>query len=64
VTDIVDAKAVMERHWGDQEAVLNGIAALPGTGEFLLTGKGWRSMYHVRLAEHRAPSGPARLVAG
>lgn len=63
VTDIVDAKAVMERHWGDREAVLNGVAALPGAGEFLLTGKGWRSVYHVRLAEARAPNEPARLVA-
>jgi len=62
--DIVDAKAVMERHWGDPEAVLNGVAALPGAGEFLLTGKNWRSMYHVRLAEDRAPKEPARLVAG
>jgi len=64
VTDIVDAKAVMERHWGDREAVLNGVAALPGTGEFLLTGKGWRSMYHVRLAETGAPEQAARLVTG
>jgi glutaminyl-peptide cyclotransferase len=64
VTDIVDAKAVMERHWGDPEAVLNGVAALPGAGEFLLTGKNWRSMYHVRLAEDRAPKEPAQLVAG
>lgn len=64
VTDLVDAKAVMERHWGDPEAVLNGVAALPGAGEFLLTGKGWRSMYHVRLVEHRLRKQPARLVAG
>ena len=64
VTDIVDAKAVMERHLGNQEAVLNGIAALPGAGEFLLTGKGWRSIYHVRLAEAGAPKQPARLVTG
>jgi glutamine cyclotransferase len=54
VTDIVDAKAVMERHRGDREAVLNGVASLPGAGEFLLTGKGWRSMYQVRLAADRA----------
>jgi glutaminyl-peptide cyclotransferase len=64
VTDVVDAKAVMERHWGDREAVLNGVAALPGTGEFLLTGKGWRSMYHVRLAGAGAPKQAARLVTG
>jgi len=64
VTDIVDAKAVMERHWGDPEAVLNGVAALPGPGEFLLTGKNWRSMYHVRLAGDRVPTEPAQLIAG
>ena len=46
------------------DALLNGIAALPGAGEFLLTGKGWRSIYHVRLAEHRAPREPAGLIAG
>jgi len=63
VTDLVDAKAVMERHWGDPEAVLNGVAALPGDGEFLLTGKSWRSMYHVRLADDRLRKPPARLLA-
>jgi len=63
VTDLVDAKAVMERHWGDPEAVLNGVAALPGDGEFLLTGKSWRSMYHVRLVEDRLRKQPARLLA-
>jgi glutaminyl-peptide cyclotransferase len=63
VTDLVDAKAVMEQHWGDPEAVLNGVAAMPGDGEFLLTGKSWRSMYHVRLAEDRLRKPPARLLA-
>jgi glutaminyl-peptide cyclotransferase len=64
VTDIVDAKAVMERHWGDPDAVLNGVAALPGPEEFLLTGKTWRSMYHVRLAADRPRNQAARLLAG
>jgi len=64
VTDLLDAKAVMERHWGDPEAVLNGVAALPGDGEFLLTGKNWRSMYHVQLADDRPRKQPARLLAG
>jgi len=63
VTDVVDAKAVMERHVGDREAVLNGVASLPGAGEFLLTGKGWRSIYHVRLAAGRVRRRPARLLA-
>ena len=64
VTDLVDAKAVMERHWGDPEAVLNGVAALPGDGEFLLTGKGWRSIRHVRLKPAREGAVPQRLLAG
>jgi hypothetical protein len=32
---------------------MNGIAALPGAGEFLLTGKNWRYIYHVRLTPSR-----------
>jgi glutamine cyclotransferase len=54
----------MERHRGDADAVLNGIAALPGAGEFLLTGKRWRSVYHVRLAGGRPPRHLRRLLAG
>jgi glutaminyl-peptide cyclotransferase len=64
VTDVVDAGAVMERHPGDADAVLNGIAALPAAGEFLLTGKHWRSVYHVRLAEGRPRRHLSRLLAG
>ena len=64
VVDIVDARAATERHWGDPQAILNGIAALPGAGEFLITGKGWRSIYHVRLAEARGHKQPERLLAG
>ena len=55
VTDVVDARAARERHWGDPQAVMNGIAALPAAGEFLLTGKTWHHLRHVRLrpARHR-----------
>ena len=49
VTDIVDAGAAAERHWRDPQAFMNGIAALGRPGEFLLTGKGWRSIRQVRL---------------
>jgi glutaminyl-peptide cyclotransferase len=63
VVDIVDAKAARERH-RDPEAFLNGIAALPGAGEFLLTGKGFRSLYHVRLAEGRSRKRAEQLLAG
>lgn len=59
VTDIVDARPAAERHPGDPDAVLNGITALAAPGEFLLTGKRWRYLHHVRLAESRrlAPHG-------
>ncbi len=64
VVDFVDARAVMEHHRGDAGAVLNGIAALPAPGEFLLTGKHWRSVYHVRLAEGRPRRRLRQLLAG
>jgi len=74
VTDIVDAHLGGEHHWGDPQAVLNGIAAMPGPGgagaagsageftEFLLTGKGWRFLHHVRLIGGRPRRQPARLL--
>src|SRR6266446_6082922 len=49
VTDDVDARPAAERHLGQPQAIMNGIAALPAAGEFLLTGKRWRSIRHVRL---------------
>ena len=65
VTDIVDARAGRERHMGDDQAILNGIAALPGPGEFLLTGKRYRAIRHVRLVPARPRAGrrsAARLI--
>lgn len=41
---------------------MNGIAAMPGAGEFLLTGKGWRHTYHVRLTPSRSHRDPVRLL--
>jgi glutaminyl-peptide cyclotransferase len=64
VVDVVDARPASERHLGDPEAILNGITAIPGSGEFLLTGKRWRSLYHVRLVESRSRKDPLRLLAG
>jgi glutamine cyclotransferase len=64
VTDVVNARAAAERHRGDPQAIMNGIAALPGPGEFLLTGKGWRSIRHVRLTPARDRSAPERVLAG
>jgi glutamine cyclotransferase len=64
VTDVVDAGAAWERIRGDPQAIGNGIAALPGPGEFLLTGKRWRFVYHVRLVPARPRKNPVRLLAG
>jgi glutaminyl-peptide cyclotransferase len=64
VLDVVDARAVREHHRRDPQAIMNGVTALPGTGEFLLTGKGWQSLYHVRLVEGRAPKRLERVLTG
>jgi glutamine cyclotransferase len=64
VTDVVNARAAAERHRGDPQAIMNGIAALPAPGEFLLTGKGWRAIRHVRLAPARDRAAPERLFGG
>jgi glutamine cyclotransferase len=79
VTDIVDARPAAERRLGDPQAIMNGIAALPGSGgpgpggpggegsgpgEFLLTGKGWRWIRQVRLKPAREGNARRRLLAG
>jgi glutamine cyclotransferase len=65
VTDAVDAGAAAERrHWADQQAIMNGIAALAQPDEFLLTGKGWRSIRQVRLVPDRDRGHRDRLLAG
>lgn len=63
VTDVVDARAAGERH-AHPQMVMNGIAALDRPGEFLLTGKGWRSIRHVRLIPDRNRGQVDRLLAG
>ena len=62
VTDVVDARAAGEWHRHPQQ-VMNGIAAL-GPGEFLLTGKGWRSVRHVRLTPDRDRGQLDRMLEG
>jgi glutamine cyclotransferase len=64
VVDIVDARAAREHHRGDPQAIINGITALPGVGEFLLTGKRWRFIHHVRLIGGRSRRRPEGLLAG
>ncbi len=63
VTDIVNARSAAERH-PDPQAILNGVAALPEPGEFLLTGKGWRWIRRVRLKPSREGSARRGVLAG
>ena len=64
VTDIVNARPAWERHLADPQAIMNGIAALPAAREFLLTGKGWRSIRHVRLKPTREKAALDRILSG
>jgi glutaminyl-peptide cyclotransferase len=64
VTDIVDAGAAAERHGRDPQAIMNGIAATAAPGEFLLTGKTWRSIRQVRLVPSRRRGHVERLLRG
>jgi hypothetical protein len=70
VTSVVDASKAAEHHLGDSQAIMNGIAALPRSGgdadgaEFLLTGKGWRWIRHVRLMSRRGEPRLDRLFGG
>jgi glutaminyl-peptide cyclotransferase len=64
VTDLVDARAAGESFQPDPQHIMNGIAALPGPGEFLLTGKGWRWIRQVRLIPARGRATPERLFEG
>ena len=63
VTEVVDARAAGERHPHPQ-MLMNGIAPIAGPGEFLLTGKGWRSIRHVRLIQDRNRGQLDRMLAG
>ena len=50
VTGTIDAARLRQGlNLTGQEDVLNGIAAVPGSDEFLLTGKQWPSMFRVRF---------------
>ena len=63
VTDVVDARKAGERH-ADPQLVMNGIAPLGNPGEFLLAGKGWRSIRHVRLIPDKNRGQVDRLLIG
>ncbi len=50
VTGVIDASAVPDNGPADDpDAVLNGIAHIPGTDRFYLTGKLWPDLYEVRF---------------
>jgi glutaminyl-peptide cyclotransferase len=49
VTAIVDASALAPPSADPESEVLNGIAAVPGTDQFLLTGKYWPTLFRVEF---------------
>ena len=50
VTAVVDAAGLLPPDRRAGTDVLNGIAAVPGTDEFLITGKLWPTIFRVRFA--------------
>jgi glutamine cyclotransferase len=50
VTAVVDAAGLLPPDRRADTDVLNGIAAVPGTDEFLITGKLWPAIFRVRFA--------------
>lgn len=65
VLDVVDARAVAaaEHARRDPQSVMNGIAALPDSEDFLLTGKNWKSIHQVRLVPDRKARRAEKLLA-
>lgn len=51
VTAIYDSAQLQQPRPADNDAVLNGIAALPNSENLLVTGKLWPTMYEVRLGD-------------
>ncbi|HJQ46614.1 MAG TPA: glutaminyl-peptide cyclotransferase [Amycolatopsis sp.] len=49
VTARIDASGLLTAAQRAQADVLNGIAAIPGTDEFLITGKLWPTMFRVKF---------------
>jgi glutamine cyclotransferase len=49
VTATIDASGLLSSSEREQADVLNGIAAIPGTDQLLITGKLWPKMFEVRL---------------
>lgn len=51
VTAVIDASVLENNAVPDPNHVLNGIAHIPGTDEFLLAGKRWPDMYRVKFVQ-------------
>ncbi|WAL66298.1 glutaminyl-peptide cyclotransferase [Amycolatopsis cynarae] len=49
VTGVIDASGLLTPEQQARADVLNGIAAVPGTDEFLITGKLWPTMFRVKF---------------
>ncbi len=49
VTAIIDASSLKNNAADDHNNALNGIAHIPGTDRFLMTGKRWPDLYEVEL---------------
>jgi glutamine cyclotransferase len=51
VTGVIDASGLLTPAQRDHADVLNGIAAIPGTDEFYLTGKLWPELFRVKFIQ-------------
>ncbi len=60
VTGVADASGLLPPALRPGTDVLNGIAALPGGSQFLLTGKFWPRMFRVTLGALSSPASPSR----
>ncbi|MFN2495262.1 MAG: glutaminyl-peptide cyclotransferase, partial [Pseudonocardiaceae bacterium] len=63
VTGVVEADGLLSAPQRAAADVLNGIAAIPGTDEFLITGKNWPTLFRVRFVPARAAASAARCAA-
>ena len=61
VSAIIDASGLRPETATLSEAVLNGIAHDDATGNFLITGKWWDTLYEVRFVPEGGPKGPGPI---
>ncbi|ADK28392.1 glutaminyl-peptide cyclotransferase [Corynebacterium pseudotuberculosis] len=55
VKKLIDASRIPNNAQPDIDNVLNGIAHIPGTDNFYITGKRWPDLYRVRFVHHVSP---------